>query len=267
MAPDDAPMLKFLALECPFLLQTGRRILAEGLSDPDAKRLLTEEIDATLRAGISAADPLGAGSTLDWTRTLLHTLVDGFFRRREIEASLTKAERLEMFRVMLLSRLLDDRLKRLFVEKKIAWEGFPSPQKGFRAIGQEAAAGLVLRLRRGREDGDIVSPLTRGLPLLLMCLDDPALAALAQVGKKGTVLDGRDLQAGDLSRGVLPPTAPLAIGTQTLVGMAYAAKLRKEDRVFLAMMGEGGTSLGEWHEAVNFAAAQRLAVIFVVENN
>src|SRR5205085_9646249 len=70
-----------------------------------------------------------------------------------------------------------------------------------------------------------------------------------------------------LGKGVLPPTAPLAIGTQTLVGMAYAAKLRKQDRVFVSVMGEGGSSLGEWHEAINLAAVQRLNMIFVIENN
>src|SRR5947207_227286 len=172
-----------------------------------------------------------------------------------------------MYRVMVLSRAVDDLMKSLFQEKKIEWEGHPSPQKGFRGFGQEAVAGLALRLRRGSEQGDIVCPLIRGLPVTLMCTDDPVPVILSQVGKKGTTFDGRDLHNGELSKGVLPPTAPLAIGTQTLVGMAYAAKLKKEDRVFLSIMGEGGASLGEWHEAVNFAAAQRLNLIFVIENN
>src|SRR6185295_12512585 len=79
--------------------------------------------------------------------------------------------------------------------------------------------------------------------------------------------DGRDLHVGALWKGVLPPTAPLIIGTQTLVGMAYAAKLRKEDRVFVSLLGEGGSSLGEWHEAINFASVQRLNMVFVIENN
>src|SRR6185295_12732716 len=79
--------------------------------------------------------------------------------------------------------------------------------------------------------------------------------------------DGRDLHVGALWKGVLPPTAPLIIGTQTLVGLAYAAKLRKEDRVFVSLLGEGGSSLGEWHEAINFAAVQRLSMVFVIENN
>jgi 2-oxoisovalerate dehydrogenase E1 component len=172
-----------------------------------------------------------------------------------------------MYRVMVLSRALDDLMKTMFQEKKLAWEGHPSPQKGFRGFGQEAIAGIALRLRRGSERGDVICPLIRDLAATLMFTDDPTPVVLSQVGKKGTTFDGRDLHVGALEKGVLPPTAPLIIGTQTLVGMAYAAKLRKEDRVFVSLLGEGGSSLGEWHEAVNFASVQRLNMVFVIENN
>ena len=48
----------------------------------------------------------------------------------------------------------------------------------------------------------------------------------------------------------------LAIGTQTLhaVGVAWAAKLRKEDRVVIVYFGDGATSTGDFHEAMNFAS-------------
>ncbi|HYE97814.1 MAG TPA: thiamine pyrophosphate-dependent enzyme [Planctomycetota bacterium] len=254
MAAHDLPALRdFLALEAPWLLPRAQEILALRRL-PDGA--VPQGDDRPLWPGTSGAEAAG------WTRVALAEQVAGFFRRRELRASLTPEERREMHRVMVLSRTLDDRLKRLHAEK-----AFGSPQKGFRALGQEAAVGLSLRLRRGREDGDVVSPLIRGLPLLLMSMDDPLHVVRVQAGKKGTPMDGRDLHVGDLARGVLPPAAPLAIGAQTLVGMAYAAQLRREDRVFLSVMGEGGTSLGEWHEAVNFAAVRRLAIVFVVENN
>ncbi len=249
---------QFLSLECPFLLPRAGR----------GKAALLAEIDRVCTGDESALWPgATAGQVAGWQRDVLREQIEGYFRREEIRASLTREERLEMYRVMVLTRTLDDLLKKLFQEKKIAWEGFPSPQKGFRAFGQEAAVGLALRLRRGREDGDIACPLIRGLPVVLMYADDPLHVVLVQTGKRGTPVEGRDLHVGDLSRGVLPPAAPLAVGTQTLVGMAYAAKLRKEDRVFLSIIGEGGTSLGEWHEAVTFASAQKLNLIFVVENN
>jgi 2-oxoisovalerate dehydrogenase E1 component len=257
-------LLEFLALECPFLIPAARK-------DPSRSAVLKAFDEAMPLSKADAARTLFPGTTagdaVEWTRSTLRDQLEGYFRRQEIKASLTKAERLELYRVMVLSRALDEQMKKMFQEKTIAWEGYPSPQKGFRGFGQEAVAGLALRLRRGSERGDIACPIIRGLSLTLMYTDDPTAVVLSQVGKKGSVFDGRDLHTGDLSKGVLPPTAPLAIGTQTLVGMAYAAKLRKEDRVFLSIMGEGGTSLGEWHEAVNFASVQRLNMMFVVENN
>jgi pyruvate dehydrogenase E1 component alpha subunit len=51
------------------------------------------------------------------------------------------------------------------------------------------------------------------------------------------------------------------------VGVAHAAKLRGEDTVVLAMCGDGATSEGDFHEALNFAAVFHLPVIFFVQNN
>jgi 2-oxoisovalerate dehydrogenase E1 component len=257
-------LLEFLSLECPFLIPAARK-------DPSRAAVLKAFDDALALQENEASLPLypgvTAGEAATWNRTALRELLEGYYRRQEIKATLTPDERLKMYRVMVLSRALDDLMKSMFQEKKIAWEGHPSPQKGFRGFGQEAIAGIAIRLRRGSEQGDIVCPLIRDLAATLMYTDDPVSVVLSQVGKKGTMFDGRDLHVGALEKGVLPPTAPLIIGTQTLVGMAYAAKLRKEDRVFLSLLGEGGSSLGEWHEAVNFAAVQRLNMVFVIENN
>jgi pyruvate/2-oxoglutarate/acetoin dehydrogenase E1 component/TPP-dependent pyruvate/acetoin dehydrogenase alpha subunit len=262
-------LLDFLALECPFLLPEGREILEQKRPPSQALADLRKAVERRLgppgpEASSQPYPGTTAGEQVELMRRRVLDLLEGYFRRQELQASLPPEARRNMFRVMVLSRTLDTLLKKLFQEKTGVWEGFPSPQKGFRALGQEAAVGLAFALR---DERDVVCPLIRGLPVLLMRLDDPLGVVLTQWGKKGTSMDGRDLHWGDLSRGVLPPTAPLAIGTQTLVGMAYAAKLRREPRVFLSIMGEGGTSLGEWHEAVTFAAAQRLSVVFVVENN
>ncbi len=260
-------LLDFVALECPFLLNAARDLAGRDLSPEEVQARLRAAIDKSFRLRrVEAASELYPGATaadaVGWTRELLDEVIGGYLWRRG--ATPAPAVRLHMHRQMVLSRALDDLLKQLFQEKKIAWEGYPSPQKGFRAFGQEAAVGLAAPLR---PDRDVACPLIRGLPVLLMLMDDPEHVVLVQCGKKGTPVDGRDLHVGDLSRGCLPPAAPLAVGTQTLVGMAYAAKLRKEERAFLSIMGEGGTSLGEWHEAVNFAAAGKLGVIFAVENN
>jgi 2-oxoisovalerate dehydrogenase E1 component len=80
-------------------------------------------------------------------------------------------------------------------------------------------------------------------------------------------MEGKDLNIGDLARGILPPTAPLGIATLTIAGMALAFQREGSGRVAISFIGDGGSSLGEWHEAVNLCAVRRLPAIFCVQNN
>lgn len=265
----------FLALEAPFLAAK----LPEDLQARELEELLLARTAARWQTGTRwGDDELWPGTTQEaaarWSLEALQEQIRGFFRRQEIKNAISDAERLELYRAMALTRAVDDFLKRAFDRKEIRWGDHPSPQKGFRSTGQEAIAGAALLLRRppgaapGPDyDGDVIAPLIRDLAATLMFRPDPLPSILVQYGKKGTPMDGRDLHVGDLEWGVLPPAAPLAIATQTLLGIAYAWKLRGESRVAVSFIGDGGASLGEWHETVNFAAVQRLPMVFVVENN
>ena len=86
----------------------------------------------------------------------------------------------------------------------------------------------------------------------------------AQMAKAGPPMNGKDLHVGDFARGILPAAAPLAIGALTIAGMALAFAREGSGRVALSFIGEGGSSLGEWHEAINLCAARRLPAIFCV---
>jgi pyruvate dehydrogenase E1 component alpha subunit len=66
---------------------------------------------------------------------------------------------------------------------------------------------------------------------------------------------------------VAPQCTPLATAAPHAVGVAHAAKLRGEDSVALVMLGDGATSEGDTHEALNFAGVWRSPVIFFVQNN
>jgi pyruvate dehydrogenase E1 component alpha subunit len=68
-------------------------------------------------------------------------------------------------------------------------------------------------------------------------------------------------------RNDLPISVP--IGTQTLhaVGLAYAVRYRRENRVVMSFFGDGATSQGDFHEAMNFASVFQLPVVFVCQNN
>ena len=89
----------------------------------------------------------------------------------------------------------------------------------------------------------------------------------AQMGKAGPPLEGKDLHVGDFGWGILPPAAPLTTATLTIAGMAMAFGRDGSGRVAVSFIGEGGSSLGEWHEAINLCAARRLPAIFCLENN
>jgi 2-oxoisovalerate dehydrogenase E1 component len=265
----------FLSLEAPFLIRDLPRVVSEDALE----EALLKRIEARSRTGEEFADELlypqlSHRQAVERNRAELEIAVRGFFDRRRIKDSLSAHEKRVMFRTMLLTRQLDRQLKLAFDRKEVKWGGFPSPQKGFRSTGQEAIVGAALRLRRypeyGQSEtyrGDVIGPMIRDLGALLMFMPDPLHPFLVQYGKAGTPVGGRDLHTGDLDRGVLPPVAPLALATQTLVGIAYAFKLNQEERVCVSFIGDGGSSLGEWHESINFAAVQRLNMVFVVENN
>ncbi|MFD7310241.1 thiamine pyrophosphate-dependent enzyme [Promicromonospora sp. NPDC059942] len=68
-------------------------------------------------------------------------------------------------------------------------------------------------------------------------------------------------------RRVAPLATPLATQLPHAVGVAHAARLRGESTVVLAMCGDGATSEGDFHEALNFAAVFRAPVVFFVQNN
>jgi|CXWL01.1.fsa_nt_gi 2-oxoisovalerate dehydrogenase E1 component len=196
------------------------------------------------------------------------------FARLALRASLTRDERRELLRGMLRTRHLDARLKRLFGGGEVRLpDGSPCQGKGFRSMGQEAIYGAGLRLRRGgawRGDdggwqGDFVAPMIRDLGLALAMGQTPRDVMAAQMGKVGRPTDGKDLHIGDFDLGIVPPAAPITLSTGTACGLGLG--LAGTGRVVVSCLGEGGTSSGEWHEVVNFAAVRRLPVVFIVENN
>jgi TPP-dependent pyruvate/acetoin dehydrogenase alpha subunit len=93
---------------------------------------------------------------------------------------------------------------------------------------------------------------------------------MAQVFGKGTGLSkGKDsyLHSGDSRLGIFGSTSMLGSNLPVACGIAYGFRLRRQDHVAVAFFGEGAANVGDVHEAMNFAAVHKLAVIFVCENN
>ncbi|MBT2485197.1 MULTISPECIES: thiamine pyrophosphate-dependent enzyme [unclassified Microbacterium] len=123
--------------------------------------------------------------------------------------------------------------------------------------GQEAcqvAAAMVLG------DADWLFPTYRDSVAIIGRGVDPAEALVLL---KGDWHSGYDVRA----HRVAPQTTPLATQLLHAVGFAHAAKHRGEDTVVLALCGDGATSEGDFHEALNFAAVFHVAVVFFVQNN
>lgn len=237
---------------------------------------LLARIDAP--AGLAETTPgIGADRRLDQARAAALEACDAFLRREAIRASLTNEERLEILRGMVLTRAVDNRLKQFFTSGDVRWGDMAFQGKGFRSLGQEAIYAAGIRLRRGPEyrkngawTGDVVAPVIRDLGVALaMRHDEEAVRMVlnAQMAKAGPPMHGKDLHIGDWEWGVLPATAPLSIGTMSIAGLAMAFWREGSGRVALSFIGEGGSSLGEWHEAINLCAARKLPAIFCIENN
>ena len=175
-------------------------------------------------------------------------------------SDLSKDTRLEMYWMMLLARRLDERAWVLHRQGKIAFH--------ISGIGQEAAqVGAAYAIRRGE---DWVAPYYRDLALLLSLGYTPREFILSLMGKREEPDSGGRQMPSHWSlrrANVISHSAPVATQCAHAVGAALAMRLRGDERVALTSCGEGATAQGEWYEAVNWAAVQRLPVVFLVENN
>src|ERR1700728_4789025 len=156
---------------------------------------------------------------------------------------------LALYRKMVLGRRFDVQATALTKQGRLAV--YPS------ARGQEASQiGAVAPLRQR----DWLFPTYRD-----------SMAVVSRGGDPGEVLT---LLKGDWHCGydpyahrVAPQCTPLATHAPHAVGLAHAARLKGEDTVALVMLGDGATSEGDTHAALNFAAVWNSPVVFFVQNN
>jgi len=262
-----------------------RRILLQTLSDflsPDASAA------SKLQGAVSETTPgVSVSERLHLAVAEVADACDGFLRREALAASLTSEEKLEILRGMILTRATDNRLKQFFTGGEVRYGAASFQGKGFRSLGQEAIYAAAIRLRRGVTyasdegwQGDVVSPMIRDLGVVLAMHNDRSTVRMvlsAQMGKAGPPMNGKDLHVGDWDHGILPAMAPLGSPALNIAGIAMAFAMRgassdnrqpsTDNRVAISFIGEGATSLGEWHEAVNACAVRKLPAVFCVQNN
>jgi len=167
---------------------------------------------------------------------------------------------LEMYYYLCLARAVDERMWALQRSGKAAFVISGQGHEG-------AQVGAVYALDRGL---DWLVPFYRSIAAVLMKGMPPAEIFLIQLGKDTDPSSGGRQMPGHYGHSrhkILSTSSPVATQCLHAAGIAYAAKVRGTGEVCLTAMGEGATSEGDFHEALNFAGVHRLPVIFVVENN
>ncbi len=164
-----------------------------------------------------------------------------------------------LYRSMLRIRRFEERVYFLFLEGEI-------PGTLHQYQGQEAVAvGVCSALER--TDWITSTHRPHGHALAKGVTSRAAMAEL--YGKATGCCRGRggSMHLGDPDVGMLPAIAIVAGGNTVVTGLGLAFKLRRSGQVAACFFGEGAANEGAFHEGLNFAAVQRLPVVFVCENN
>lgn len=180
-------------------------------------------------------------------------------KRKTSQSSPRVEYEIQLYYRMKLIRAFEDRVSRLHRQNKI----FGGVYSG---AGQEAiCTGICAPL----QPDDFVAPLHRDIGVFLMRGVDPRALMAQLMGKETGLSRGKDsfLHGGDLEHGIFGSTSMLGSSLPVAVGAALKFRMKREDRVAVAFFGEGSSSRGDVHEAMNFAGVHKLPVLFVCENN
>jgi TPP-dependent pyruvate/acetoin dehydrogenase alpha subunit len=174
-------------------------------------------------------------------------------------AHLTQEDRIALLRAMLQMRGIEERAMSLYRQGKV-------PGSFYDGYGQEAvSAGATFAM--AAEDRlcilhrDLAAHLIRGVT--------PSRIFSQYMGRAAGITRGRDgnVHFGDKDLGCVGMVSMLPDMMLVATGMAMAFKIRGEARCALTWFGDGSTSRGDFHEAMNWAGVQKLPVVFVLENN
>jgi 2-oxoisovalerate dehydrogenase E1 component len=164
----------------------------------------------------------------------------------------------QLYKAILKPRLVEEKMLILLRQGKVS--------KWFSGIGQEA---ISVGVTEALESDEYILPLHRNLGIFTSRNIPLSKLFLQWQGKNGGFSQGRErsFHFGTNEYHIVGMISHL--GPQLCVGdgIALAAKLKKENKITVAFTGDGGTSEGDFHEALNVAAVWELPIIFIIENN
>src|SRR6476661_5125150 len=177
----------------------------------------------------------------------------------DVSQHLNTQDRVGLLRAMLMMRGIEERAMTLYRQGKVPgsfYDGF-----GQEAVSAGPAWAMAAEDRLCILHRDLAAHIIRGV--------EPERIFAQYMGREGGITRGRDgnVHFGDRTRGCVGMVSMLPDMMLIATGLAMAFKMRGEQRVAMTWFGDGSTSRGDFHEAMNWAGVQKLPVIFILENN
>jgi len=178
----------------------------------------------------------------------------------QANTTVTPEQQLDLYRFMLLDRIVEDTMTKLFRQNKIVGGLYSS-------LGQEAiSVGTTYAL----EKRDWIAPMIRNIGGLLVKGVRPRDIFTQHMARFTSPTQGKDGTShfGDLKNlHIVSPISMLGDLIPVMTGVAMAGRYLGQNIVALTWIGDGGTSTGAFHEGLNLAAQQRASLVLVIENN
>ena len=180
---------------------------------------------------------------------------------RPLPQGITPEDLVDFYRRMITIRTIDERIWMMNRQGKVP----------IAASGQGHEAAQLGSLLAAEKDGNcFFFPYYRDLSIKMGVGLTPTQVMLSFMGKEGDPYSNArqfPLQGADLKHNVIQLSNVVAAGLTQSVGYALGCKMQGDGRVTFVYFGDGASSQGETHEAMNFAGVHKLPVIFICENN